>query len=61
MKLSQSEAEFIKAANDFKEVLQKGYTAAQQRAGTAPMNPNLQTNVGGAKIPKFNTVTGNWE
>jgi hypothetical protein len=61
MKLSQSEAEFIKAANDFKEVLQKGYTAAQQRAGTAPMNPNLQTNVGGAKIPKFNPVTGNWE
>ena len=61
MKLSQSEPEFIKAANDFREILQNGYRTAQQRAGTASMNPNLKTNVGGASIPKYNKATGNWE
>lgn len=40
MKLSQSETEFIKAANDFKEVLQKGYETAQKRAGVQPFNAN---------------------
>ena len=40
MKLSQSEAEFIKAANDFKEVLQNGYETAQKRAGVQPFNAN---------------------
>ena len=40
MKLSQSENEFIKAANDFKDVLQKGYETAQKRAGVQPFNPN---------------------
>ena len=62
MKLSQSEPEFIKAANDFKEVLEKGYKAAQQRAGTAPMDYRAQPSVGGTK-PKYvyNPATGTLE
>lgn len=59
MKLSQSEPEFIKAANDFKDVLQKGYKAAQQRAGAAPINYGGQLNTGG--IPRYNAQTGQWE
>lgn len=65
MKLSQSEAEFIKAANDFKEVLQKGYAAAQQRAGAAPFNPNAQPNTqpsaNNAPKLRYNLQTGQWE
>jgi len=61
MSLSQSEVEFIKAANEFKAVLQKGYTAAQQRAGVAPINPNAQPSLGNTNIPKYNAQTGKWE
>jgi hypothetical protein len=61
MSLSQSEVEFIKAANEFKAVLQKGYTAAQQRAGVVPMNPNAQPSLGNTNIPKYNAQTGKWE
>jgi len=49
MKLSQSEVEFIKAANDFRDVLEKGYKAAQQKAGGAPINLNAQPSLGGAQ------------
>jgi hypothetical protein len=60
MKLSQSEVEFIKAANDFKDVLEKGYKAAQQRAGAIPMNPTAQPSLGGGSTPKYvyDPVTG---
>lgn len=61
MSLSQSEAEFVRAANEFKTVLQKGYDAAQQRAGTAPLNPNAKPSLGGINIPKYNAQTGQWE
>lgn len=52
MNLSQSEAEFVKAANEFKDVLQKGYAAAQQRAGVAPINLNVQPSSGGSS-PRY--------
>jgi hypothetical protein len=60
MKLSQSEPEFIKAANDFRTVLEKGYKAAQQRAGAAPINPTAPPSIGGAAKPKYvwDPVTG---
>jgi len=58
MKLSQSEVEFIKAANDFKDVLEKGYKAAQQRAGTAPINPNAPLNAGPTRRLVYNPQTG---
>ena len=61
MKLSQSEVEFIKAANDFKGVLEKGYKAAQQRAGTAPINPSAPLSAGGAKKLVYNPQTGTLE
>jgi hypothetical protein len=61
MSLSQSESEFIKAANEFKTVLEKGYTAAQQRAGTSPLNPNTKPSFGNLNIPKYNAQTGQWE
>lgn len=52
MSLSQSEAEFVKAANEFKDVLQKGYAAAQQRAGVLPVNVNAQPSIGGSS-PRY--------
>jgi hypothetical protein len=52
MSLAQSESEFVKAANDFRDALNKGYTAAQQKAGVVPMNPTAQPSLGGAQ-PKF--------
>jgi hypothetical protein len=63
MSLAQSEVEFVRAANDFKDALNRGYKAAQQRAGVAPINPIAQPNVGGSKpgIPKYNLQTGQWE
>jgi hypothetical protein len=59
MKLSQSEVEFIRAANDFKDVLEKGYKAAQQRAGGAPINLNAQP--GATKRLVYNPQTGTLE
>lgn len=52
MSLAQSEKEFIQAANEFKSILQKGYSSAQQRAGVAPINYNATPSVGGA-TPKY--------
>jgi hypothetical protein len=62
MKLSQSEVEFIRAANDFKDVLEKGYKAAQQRAGGAPINLNAQPNLSGTpRKLVYNPATGTIE
>lgn len=60
MSLSQSEAEFVKAANDFKEILQKGYNAAQQRAGVTPFN-SAAPNVNNTNIPTYDAQTGTWK
>jgi hypothetical protein len=63
MSLSQSEKEFVEAANELKDVMAKGYQAAQQKAGVVPFNPNAQPNVGGAKPKRlvFNLETGVFE
>jgi hypothetical protein len=63
MSLSQSEKEFVLAANELKDVMTKGYQAAQQRAGVKPFNPTAQPNVGGSKpaMPRYNLQTGEWE
>lgn len=62
MSLSQSEKEFVLAANELKDVMKKGYQAAQQKAGVQPFNPTAQPNVGGTQ-PKlrYNLQTQQWE
>jgi hypothetical protein len=60
MNLSQSEAEFVKAADDLRKIMMKGYNAAQQRAGVAPMNLNAQPTIPKAKLV-YNPVTGTIE
>lgn len=62
MSLAQSEAEFVKAANDFKEALNKGYVAAQQKAGVTPMNYGSTPSASGT-TPKYryNPATGTLE
>jgi hypothetical protein len=60
MSLSQSEPEFVKAADDLRKIMLKGYTAAQQRAGAAPMNPMAQPTIPGVKL-RYNLSTGQWE
>lgn len=60
MSLSQSEPEFIKAADDLRKIMLKGYTAAQQRAGAAPMNPMAQPTNPSVKM-RYNLSTGQWE
>lgn len=43
MQTAQSEKEFIKAANEFKDIVSQGVKRAEQRAGIAPQqNPNTQ-------------------
>jgi hypothetical protein len=63
MSLSQSEKEFVLAANELKDVMTKGYQAAQQRAGVTPFNPTAQPNVGGSKPKRlvYNQQTGAFE
>jgi hypothetical protein len=63
MSLSQSEKEFVKAANEFKDVMAKGYLAAQQKAGVVPFNPTAQPSVGGSKPKRlvYNLQTGAFE
>jgi hypothetical protein len=63
MSLSQSPAEFVQAANELKDVMSKGYEAAQQRAGVKPFNPTAQPNAGGAKPKRlvYNLETGVFE
>jgi hypothetical protein len=61
MSLSQSEPEFIKAADDLRKIMMKGYNAAQQRAGVAPVNYQAQPTVPGAPKMKYNLQTGQWE
>ena len=62
MSLSQSEKEFVEAANELREVMKKGYEAAQQKAGVRPTNINAQPSVGGTQ-PKlrYNLQTQQWE
>jgi hypothetical protein len=63
MSLSQSEKEFVLAANELKDVMTKGYQAAQQKAGVKPFNPTAQPNVGGSKPKRlvYNLETGAFE
>jgi len=63
MSLSQSEKEFVLAANELKDVMKKGYAAAQQKAGVKPFNPTAQPNVGGSKPKRlvYNLQTGAFE
>jgi hypothetical protein len=63
MSLSQSEKEFVLAANELKDVMTKGYQAAQQRAGVTPFNPTAQPNAGGSKPKRlvYNQQTGAFE
>jgi lysozyme family protein len=58
MNLSQSESEFVKSANELRRILQKGYTAAQQRAGVEPATPNAQPSTG-AKL-RWNPQTNSF-
>jgi hypothetical protein len=62
MSLSQSEAEFVRAADDLRKIMLKGYTAAQQRAGAVPINLNASPTIPGAQPKmKYNLQTGQWE
>jgi len=61
MSLAQSEKEFVEAANEFKDIIGKGYKAAQQRAGAVPINPNAQPNIGNAPKLRYNLQTGSFE
>lgn len=60
MSLSQSEKEFVQAANDLKEVMQKGYESAQKRAGGQPIDINAKPSMGGAKL-RWNPQTNSFE
>ena len=59
MSLSQSEKEFVQAANDLKDVMTKGYEAAQKRAGVKPVDVNAQPSSGGAKL-RWNPQTNSF-
>ena len=62
MSLAQSEKAFVKAANEFRDAINKGYIASQQKAGVKPFNPTATPNVGGAQPKlKYNLQTGQWE
>jgi hypothetical protein len=58
--LSQSEAEFVEAANDLKDVMKKGYEAAQKRAGVKPVDVNAQPSAGGTRL-RWNPQTNSFE
>ena len=60
MSLAQSEKAFVKAANDFKDAIKKGYVASQQKAGVAPFNPMAAPGGTQPKL-KYNLQTGNFE
>jgi lysozyme family protein len=59
MSLSQSEKEFVQAANDLKDVMKKGYEAAQKRAGVQPIDVNAQPSSSGAKL-RWNPQTNSF-
>lgn len=61
MSLSQSEKEFVQAANEFRDIMSKGYKAAQQRAGAVPINPLAPPSVGNATKLRWNQQTGAFE
>jgi hypothetical protein len=62
MSLSQSEKEFVEAANELREVMKKGYEAAQQKAGVRSTNMNAQPSAGGTQPKlKYNLQTQQWE
>jgi len=52
MSLSQSPAEFVQAANELRDVMNKGYQSAQQRAGVKPFNPTTSPNANSG-LPKL--------
>jgi hypothetical protein len=59
MSLAQSEKAFVKAANEFKDAVGKGYVASQQKAGVVPFNPSAAP---GTKIKLvYNEATGTLE
>lgn len=61
MSLAQSEKAFVKAANEFRDAINKGYMASQQKAGVMPFNPSATPSVGGAQPKlKYNLQTGEW-
>lgn len=59
MSLSQSEKEFIKAANEFKEAVSRGYAASQQKAGVLPFNPSATPGTKTKLV--YNQATGTLE
>ena len=62
MSLAQSEVEFVRAANDFKDALNRGYKAAQQRAGVAPINLNATPSSSNLNVKlRYNPQTGAFE
>jgi hypothetical protein len=61
MSLSQSEKEFVQAANEFRDIMSKGYKAAQQRAGAVAINPLAPPSVGNATKLRWNQQTGAFE
>jgi hypothetical protein len=58
MSLAQSEKAFVKAANEFRDAVSKGYVATQQKAGVVPFNPSA--NPVGKKLV-YNQATGTLE
>jgi hypothetical protein len=62
MSLSQSQAEFVEAANELKTIMANGYAAAQQKSGVKLFNPNTQPTLPGAtKRLVYNPQTGTLE
>jgi hypothetical protein len=59
MSLAQSEKAFVKAANEFRDAINKGYVASQQKAGVAPFNPNATPSTKNKLV--YNPVTGTLE
>ena len=62
MSLAQSEKAFVKAANEYKDAIQKGYVASQQKAGVASFNPSDTPNVLGGKVKLvYDPATGTFK
>jgi hypothetical protein len=59
MSLAQSEKAFVKAANEFKDAINKGYVASQQKAGVTPFNPTATPSTKAKLV--YNPVTGTLE
>jgi hypothetical protein len=62
MSLAQSEKAFVKAANEFRDAINKGYVANQQKAGVTPFNPSEAPNVSGGKVKLvYDPATGTFK